>query len=81
MEPQASPPVHLSCQGLPVRLTPEPSAIASILLGRVRGCARPIPAQGCHLLAESGLAETGPLKRLGVVCTGLVRLSLGRKRI
>ena len=44
-----------------------------ILLGQVRGCALPIPAQGCHLLAESGLAETEPLKGLGVVCAGLVR--------
>lgn len=42
-------------------LTPEPSAIASTLLG---GDAPPIPAQGCHLLAESGLSETGPLQRL-----------------
>ncbi|XP_045411122.1 photoreceptor ankyrin repeat protein [Lemur catta] len=52
-----------SAKTLPLHLAPEPSAIASSLRS---GDALSIPAQGCHLLATSGLAETGPWQKLGV---------------
>lgn len=32
------------------------------------GGALPIPVPGCHLLAERGLTEIGPWRRLGMVC-------------